>query len=85
MARNKATVYYAKSLNDAIFHMKTVPQLKIFGGCTTVQSLPPASLMIKNIADFSQISRIFLRKSIKSIVKCESKTAFMLKFLMSVF
>ena len=57
MARNKATVYYAKSLNDAVFHMKTVPQLKIFGGCTTVQSLPPASLMIKNIADFSQITK----------------------------
>lgn len=56
MASNKNTVYMAKTLTDVMFHLKTVPQLVILGGCTSIKNWPASSLVIRNINDFKQIS-----------------------------
>lgn len=57
MASNKTTVYYAKSLNDVLFHLKTIPQLKIYGGCTASDKLAHSSLIIGKINDFLLIDK----------------------------
>ena len=56
MARNKSTVYYSKTLQDVLFHLKTVQQLKIFGGCTTIRVLPPSSIILSTIPEFQNIA-----------------------------
>lgn len=56
MASNKNTVYIAKTISDVQFHLKTVPNLAILGGCTAVGQWPASSLVIRNIADFKQIN-----------------------------
>ena len=55
MARNKTTVYYAKTLQDVLFHLKTVHQLKICGGCTTLASLPASSIILSTMPEFQNI------------------------------
>ncbi|MBQ0166998.1 MAG: FAD binding domain-containing protein [Treponema sp.] len=55
MASNKNTVYIAKTMSDVMFHIKTVPNLAILGGCTSVNEWPASSLVIRNINDFKQI------------------------------
>lgn len=55
MASNKNTVYIAKTMSDVLFHIKTVPNLAILGGCTDVGEWPASSLVIRNINDFRQI------------------------------
>ena len=57
MASNKTTVYYAKSLSDVLFHLKTIPQLKIYGGCTASEKLAHSSLIISKINDFLLIDK----------------------------
>ncbi|MCR4938780.1 MAG: FAD binding domain-containing protein [Treponemataceae bacterium] len=57
MSTNKTTVYYAKSLSDVIFHLKTIPQLRIYGGCTSSEKLAPSSLIINKINDFLLIDK----------------------------
>lgn len=56
MASNKNTVYIANTMSDVLFHIKTVPNLAILGGCTSVGQWPASSLVIRNIADFKQIN-----------------------------
>lgn len=56
MASNKNTVYIANNLSDVLFHLKTVPNLEILGGCTSVGDWPASSLVIRNIDEFKQIS-----------------------------
>lgn len=56
MASNKNTVYIAKTMSDVLFHLKTVPNLAILGGCTSVGTWPASSLIIRNISDFRQIN-----------------------------
>lgn len=55
MARNKTTVYYSKTLQDVLFHLKTVKELKIFGGCTTIKELPPSSTILATMPEFQNI------------------------------
>lgn len=57
MARNKSTVYYARNLSDVLFQLKTVPDLKILGGCTLVDKFPSSSLIVGSIPDFLQIAK----------------------------
>lgn len=57
MSVNKTTVYYAKSLSDVLFHLKTIPQLKIYGGCTASDKLAHSSLIIGKISDFLLIDK----------------------------
>lgn len=57
MCANKNTVYYANSLNDVLFHLKTIPQLRIYGGCTASEELAPSSLILGKISDFMQIEK----------------------------
>ena len=57
MASNKTTVYYAKSLSDVLFHLKTIPQLKIYACCTASDKLAPSSLIIGKISDFLLIDK----------------------------
>ena len=57
MARNKSTVYYARNLADVLFQLKTVPDLKILGGCTLTPSFPSSSLIINSIPDFLQLTK----------------------------
>ncbi len=56
MASNKNTVYIANNLSDVLFHLKTVPNLAILGGCTSVSQWPASSLVIRNIHEFKQIN-----------------------------
>ena len=56
MASNKNTVYIANNLSDVLFHLKTVPNLAILGGCTSVRQWPASSLVIRNINEFRQIN-----------------------------
>lgn len=56
MASNKNTVYIAKTMSDVLFHLKTVPNLAILGGCTSVSQWPASSLVIRSIADLKQIN-----------------------------
>lgn len=56
MASNKNTVYIANNLSDVLFHLKTVPNLSILGGCTSVSEWPASSLVIRNIDEFKQIN-----------------------------
>lgn len=56
MASNKNTMYMAKTMSDVLFHLKTVPNLTILGGCTAVRQWPASSLVIRNISDFKQIN-----------------------------
>lgn len=56
MARNKNTVYYSKTLQDVLFHLKTVKDLQIFGGCTTIKQLPPSSIILTTIPEFQNIN-----------------------------
>lgn len=55
MASNKNTVYIANNLSDVLFHLKTVPNLAVLGGCTSVSQWPASSLVIRKINDFRQI------------------------------
>jgi len=57
MSANKTIVYYAKSLNDVLFHLKTIPQLRIYGGCTASEKLAQSSLLINRINDFLLIDK----------------------------
>lgn len=56
MASNKNTVYIAKNMSDVLFHLKTVPNLAVLGGCTAVGPWPASSLVIRTIVDFKQIN-----------------------------
>lgn len=56
MARNKSTVYYSKNLQDVLFHIKTVQQLQVFGGCTTTRELPTSSIILSTIPEFQNIN-----------------------------
>lgn len=55
MARDRTSVYYSKTLQDVLFHLKTVKDLKVFGGCTTIKNLPPSSIILSTMQDFQNI------------------------------
>ncbi|MCQ2611983.1 MAG: FAD binding domain-containing protein [Treponemataceae bacterium] len=57
MPINKSSVYFANNSNDVQFHLKTISNLEVFGGCTTVKTFPPAALIIGNLAEYKGIVR----------------------------
>lgn len=50
------TVFFAKNLNELLYHVKTVQGLVIVGGCTAIDSLPEKSISTFGIKDLSQIT-----------------------------
>ncbi|MBO5400612.1 MAG: FAD binding domain-containing protein [Spirochaetaceae bacterium] len=56
MARNKSTVYYSNNLQDVLFHLKTVQELQVFGGCTSTRKLPSSSIILSTIPEFQNIN-----------------------------
>ena len=56
MARNKSTVYYANTMQDVLFHMKTKQQLQIFGGCSTVKKFPLSSIILSTVPECQNIN-----------------------------
>lgn len=49
--------FYAKSTSDVLYHLKTAPQLGVYGGATTARELPHLSLILGNIKDLQVIDK----------------------------
>lgn len=50
------TVFFAKNINELLYHLKTVQGLEIVGGCTGIDQLPDKSVSTFGIKELSQIS-----------------------------
>lgn len=50
------TVFFAKNLNELLYHVKTVQGLTIVGGCTGIDQLPEKSVSTFGIKELSQIN-----------------------------
>ncbi|MGP1586844.1 MAG: FAD binding domain-containing protein [Treponemataceae bacterium] len=65
MARKSVTFYKAKNLNEALYHLKNVSNLKIYGGGTTIKSNENHTLLdtgnecmyLSNIAECTAIDK----------------------------
>lgn len=49
------TVFFAKNINELLYHIKTVQGLTIVGGCTGIDTLPEKSVSTFGIKELSQI------------------------------
>ena len=57
MQKNNSTVLIAKSLDDVFYHINTVNNLQILGGCTRVSSINEISLTVCPIPELATIDR----------------------------
>ncbi|MBB5218535.1 CO/xanthine dehydrogenase FAD-binding subunit [Treponema rectale] len=57
MQKNNSSVLMASTLSDVFFHLKSVNNLQILGGCTYISSLDEKSLCVKFIDELSQIEK----------------------------
>ncbi|MCR5612086.1 FAD binding domain-containing protein [Treponema sp.] len=57
MATDKHMVFTAKNVNDILFQLKTVSNLKIIGGATYIHDLSEKSLSIRNIPELAVIDK----------------------------
>lgn len=57
MSNIKPTVFYANSLEDVFYQLKTIQGLRIVGGCTALHELPEKMLSIHAISALSVIDK----------------------------
>lgn len=57
MQKNNQTVLIAKSLNDVFYHINTVNNLQILGGCTRVNTINEISLTVASIPELLTIDK----------------------------
>ena len=50
-------VYFGTSLDEVLYQLRNRSNLKICGGCTYLQELPPVSMIIRNIKEFNLIEK----------------------------
>ncbi|MCR5217338.1 FAD binding domain-containing protein [Treponema sp.] len=57
MQKNNSSVLMASNLADVFFHIKSVSNLQILGGCTYIKQLKEKSLCVKFIDELSMIEK----------------------------
>lgn len=50
-------IYFAKNINELLYHVSNVKDLTIVGGCTRIEEIPVSSISTRNIKELAQISR----------------------------
>ena len=56
MEKTERKVFYARNMTELFYHVKTIADLKIVGGCTDIKTLPERSLSALLIPDLRQIA-----------------------------
>lgn len=57
MAKNNQTVFIANSLQDVLYHLKTVTGLQLIAGATKVNKLSDKSVALKNIPELTSYEK----------------------------
>lgn len=57
MSDNECNVFYARNLNELFYNLKTIANLQILGGCTSIKKMPPKSISTINIPEMKGISK----------------------------
>ncbi|MGP1459328.1 MAG: FAD binding domain-containing protein [Treponema sp.] len=55
METTECKVFYARNMTELFYHVKTIADLKIVGGCTDIERLPERSLSALLVPDLRQI------------------------------
>ncbi len=50
-------IYFAKNINELLYHLANVKDLTIVGGCTRIDDIPVNSISTRNIKELKEISR----------------------------
>ena len=51
------TIFYASTLEDVFYQLKTIPGLKITGGCSALEELPEKMLSLRGILSLEEIEK----------------------------
>lgn len=57
MATDKHSIFTAKTINDILYQLKTINNLKIIGGATYINELPEKCLSIRNVPELQTIDK----------------------------
>ncbi|MCI1208042.1 MAG: FAD binding domain-containing protein [Treponema sp.] len=57
MQESEHDIFFANTISDVLYQLKTIPGLRIVGGCTGIMTLPEKSLSIRGIKELQLIDK----------------------------